>query len=61
MFWPFIFINEEKEDIPKGYLKNGNRLIKLHNPYAESPRPKTKDGDYEQYLKLKEKFEGDTQ
>ena len=36
-----------EEDIPKGYLKHGNRLIKLHNPYAESPRLKKKDKDYE--------------
>ena len=46
MFWPFVFINNE-EDIPKGYIKDGNRLIKLYNPYAESPRPKKKDEDYE--------------
>lgn len=60
MFWPFIFINNQKEDIPKGYIKDGNRLTKLYYPYDESSRPKKKDKDYEQYLKLKEKFEGDS-
>jgi DNA-directed RNA polymerase subunit RPC12/RpoP len=42
MFWPYIVFNNEEEKVPEGYLKDGNRLIKLHNPYAKAVRPMTK-------------------
>lgn len=42
IFWPYIVFNNEEEKVPEGYLKNGNRLIKLHNPYAKETRPMTK-------------------
>jgi hypothetical protein len=42
MFWPYIVFNNEDEKIPRGYLKDGNRLIKIHNYYAQEDRPMTK-------------------
>jgi len=42
MFWPYIVFNNEDEKIPKGYFKDGNRLIKIHNYYAQEDRPMTK-------------------
>jgi hypothetical protein len=38
MIWPIIFNNTE-EKIPEGYIKDGNRLIKLYNPYVNGEPP----------------------